>query len=295
MQTNNTDNLLLKKEIEQIAIKHQVARSTVDKDWVLGHFIDAIFSINNNKEKIVFKGGTCLRKCYISNFRFSEDLDFTITDSDFILDETLLNEIVALVTERTEMPLYVSQLTTLKHKDMPTGYAAIIKFWGADHNKDQTPPNPQRWTTSIKIEMIQYEKMLFPASQRPVTHDYSDQLSKAAETIPCYDLKEVMSEKLRALIQRSYTAPRDYYDIWFLANHFQDWDWTVIKAVFLEKMKFKNLEFTGIDQLLNYENDKSIQSAWKNSLGHQITQNNLPEYTSVKENLQILFEKIFNL
>jgi len=63
LQTNNTDNLLLKKEIEQIAIKHQVARSTVDKDWVLGHFIDAIFSINDNKEKIVFKGGTCLRKC----------------------------------------------------------------------------------------------------------------------------------------------------------------------------------------------------------------------------------------
>ena len=28
----------------------------------------------------VFKGGTCLRKCYYETFRFSEDLDFTIVN-----------------------------------------------------------------------------------------------------------------------------------------------------------------------------------------------------------------------
>ena len=28
----------------------------------------------------VFKGGTCLRKCYYETFRFSEDLDFTVID-----------------------------------------------------------------------------------------------------------------------------------------------------------------------------------------------------------------------
>ncbi len=28
----------------------------------------------------MFKGGTCLRKCYYETFRFSEDLDFTIID-----------------------------------------------------------------------------------------------------------------------------------------------------------------------------------------------------------------------
>jgi predicted nucleotidyltransferase component of viral defense system len=26
----------------------------------------------------VFKGGTCLKKCYIETYRFSEDLDFTV-------------------------------------------------------------------------------------------------------------------------------------------------------------------------------------------------------------------------
>ena len=30
--------MILKKEIEKIALQENVSRSTVDKDWVLGHF-----------------------------------------------------------------------------------------------------------------------------------------------------------------------------------------------------------------------------------------------------------------
>ncbi|MEZ4424280.1 MAG: nucleotidyl transferase AbiEii/AbiGii toxin family protein [Gemmatimonadota bacterium] len=29
------------------------------------------------REHLIFNGGTCLRKCYIADYRFSEDLDFT--------------------------------------------------------------------------------------------------------------------------------------------------------------------------------------------------------------------------
>ena len=28
----------------------------------------------------IFKGGTCLKKCYFESYRFSEDLDFTVTN-----------------------------------------------------------------------------------------------------------------------------------------------------------------------------------------------------------------------
>ena len=49
--------MILKKEIQKKAIVYGVSRSTVDKDWVLGHFIDAIFSIPECREKLIFKGG----------------------------------------------------------------------------------------------------------------------------------------------------------------------------------------------------------------------------------------------
>ena len=38
--------MILKKEIEEISAQKGVAKSTIDKDWVLGHFIDAIISIS---------------------------------------------------------------------------------------------------------------------------------------------------------------------------------------------------------------------------------------------------------
>lgn len=284
--------MILKREIEKVAEQKGVARTTIDKDWVLGHFIDAIFSVAECRGNLIFKGGTCLRKCYFEDYRFSEDLDFTAIDPNFILDKKLLDKIVNRVTERTELPLYVHELKQLKFKDKPTGFSAIVKFWGADHPRNQAPSPPQRWQTSIKIEIILYEEMVFPPVERSVHHGYSDSLTETARAVPCYSLQEVLAEKLRALIQRSYTAPRDFYDIWYLSQNVPDLNWPEIVEAFHQKMKFKGLEFTGIDQMINEENDKRLQAAWKNSLGHQISGDKLEEYITVKASIFELLERI---
>jgi predicted nucleotidyltransferase component of viral defense system len=262
--------MIRKKEIEQKAEIQQVPKSTIDKDWVLGHFIDAIFSVTECRDSLVFKGGTCLRKCYFKEYRFSEDLDFTSINPAFVLDSKLLKQITDLITSRTEVPLFIQEITELRFNDQLTGYKAIVKFWGADHSSNQAPPTPDRWSTSIKIEIILYELMVFPTEERAVFHPYSDALSASPLTIPCYSLREVLAEKLRALIQRSYTAPRDFYDIWYLANNQIAIDWKEIKEAFHIKMKFKNLEFEGIHQMINEGNDKQVKAGWQNSLAHQI-------------------------
>ena len=284
--------MILKKEIETNAESNGVAKSTIDKDWVLGHFIDAIFSVSEWRNQLIFKGGTCLRKCYFPTYRFSEDLDFTSINKEFELTKINLSEIIQIITERTGIPLHISELKPLKYKDQLTGYKAMIKFWGADHPKNQTPPPPERWTSSVKIEIILYEQMIFPVEQREVNNPYSDSLSEIPLIIPCYAIHEVLSEKLRALIQRSYTAPRDFYDIWYLSKKSENIDWVKVKEAFLQKMKFKNLEFTGIDQMINESNDKTLKSAWKTSLGHQISEEQLPSYETVKMDLLELFNKI---
>ena len=286
--------MILKKEIESIAEAQSVLKSTIDKDWVLGHFIDGIYSIPELKEVLIFKGGTCLRKCYFPNYRFSEDLDFTSTDATFELTEKMLNQVVQVITNNTEIPLHIEELRTLKHNDKLTGYKAIIKFWGADHPRNLAPPLPERWTTSIKIEIILYELMVFPTETTQVHHPYSDQLSQNPLEIPCYAIEEVLSEKFRALIQRSYTAPRDFYDIWYLANHVKEINWQKVKLAFFEKMKYKGIEFKTIEQMINVDNDKLLKAAWQNSLGHQISKVLLPDYEMVKKDLVELLNKVFN-
>jgi len=285
--------MISKREISRLAIEKQVRTSTIDKDWVLGHFIDAIYSIPECRKSLIFKGGTCLKKCRLPDYRFSEDLDFTSINDTFVFDVPLLEKIVALVNSRTDLPLHIHSLDILHFNDRLTGYSAQIKYWGADHRKDQNPPDPKRWLTSIKIEIILYEMLYFEAEKKNVNHPYSDRLTENANDIPIYDIHEVLAEKLRALIQRSYTAPRDYYDIWYLSKHISTINWRHVVQAFYSKVEYKGLQFNGIEQFINTQNDKLLKTAWKNSLEHQVALGSLPSYETVREDLWSLFIQIF--
>jgi predicted nucleotidyltransferase component of viral defense system len=50
----------------------------IEKDWVLGHVLNQIYANKIFSSSLLFKGGTSLRKCWFPNYRFSEDLDFSI-------------------------------------------------------------------------------------------------------------------------------------------------------------------------------------------------------------------------
>lgn len=280
--------MILQKEISSVAALKNVVKSTIDKDWALGHFLDAIFTVPEIRGKLVFKGGTCLRKCYIPDYRFSEDLDFTSNDKEFRLTRYHLNQITSLLNQRVGMLTHIESLKDLVYKDQLVGFEAVIKFWGSDHPRNETPPPPQRWQTKIKIEIILYELVLFPIQHKDIVHEYSDNLSDQAKQVPCYSIEEVLSEKIRCLVQRSYTAPRDLYDLWYLSGFYKDIDLNGIAEAFHRKMAFKGHTFTGIAQLLNPENDKQLKAAWKNSLGHQISVQ-LPDYEAVKYKLNEWF------
>jgi len=153
--------MINRKEINRLALEHKVRTTTIDKDWALGHFIDAMYSIPECRNNLIFKGGTCLRKCRFPDYRFSEDLDFTAIDNNYVFDMNTFKKIVGLVTDRTGMLLSIQSLDILRFNNEITGYCANVKFWGSDHSKNQQPPEPSRWQTSVKIEIILYEIIVF--------------------------------------------------------------------------------------------------------------------------------------
>ena len=80
----------------------------VEKDYVLGWILAGIYQHAALKETWIFKGGTCLKKCYFETFRFSEDLDFTLSDPSQINEEFLesvFREIGEWVYEKTGIEL----------------------------------------------------------------------------------------------------------------------------------------------------------------------------------------------
>lgn len=283
--------MLYQKEIADIAEKTGVTKSTIDKDWVLGHFVNAIFNFEPFRKQLIFKGGTCLRKCYYENYRFSEDLDFTAIQKNFVLNHKSLEKLCENVTNSIGVKLHIKNLKELKHKGQKTGFQATIKFWGADHSRNQKPPEPARWQTKIKIETILFEKLLFKPLNKNIIHPYSD-ADKINTQAVCYSLKEVMSEKLRAMIQRSYTAPRDYYDVWYLSKT-HVFDHNEIREAFLEKMKYKGLTFESTTQFINEKAENILKKHWENALGSHLPDGLLPKSNEVLKDLQIMLDKLF--
>ncbi len=284
--------MILQKEIIILAEQLGVAKSTVEKDWVLGHFIAAIYSQSELNECLVFKGGTCLKKCWIPDYRFSEDLDFTSINPEFILTRKHLQAITDYLLVNEGIQTHIESIHPLKFNDRLTGYEAKIKYWGADHPANAAPPVPERWSTSIKIEIILYETLLFPVARRAISHHYSDQIKLTQDLVPCYAIEEILAEKIRALIQRSYSAPRDLYDIWYLTRIFPNLDYKAIREAFHKKMHYKNLEYIGIHQLIDSSKDKVLMTAWNSSLGHQISGGKLPEFEKVKSELLTVLKMI---
>jgi len=55
----------------------RIPEAVLEKDYCLSWFLVGL-SATPLKDILVFKGGTAIKKCYIPDYRFSEDLDFTL-------------------------------------------------------------------------------------------------------------------------------------------------------------------------------------------------------------------------
>ena len=71
----------------------------MEKDYVIGWMLWAIGSHPVLGSTWAFKGGTCLKRCYMETYRFSEDLDFTILPGGPFI-EAELQPILAEVLDR---------------------------------------------------------------------------------------------------------------------------------------------------------------------------------------------------
>ena len=61
----------------------RLPEAVLERDYCLAWFLVAL-SRTPLRERLAFKGGTAIKRCYIGDYRFSEDLDFTLaTESTF--------------------------------------------------------------------------------------------------------------------------------------------------------------------------------------------------------------------
>ena len=90
--------MIRKQDVLDRVAEWHLRPEVVEKDYVLGWLLAALGAHPETAKHWVFKGGTCIKKCFAETYRFSEDLDFTLRPGA-IYDEEGLRGVVREVAE----------------------------------------------------------------------------------------------------------------------------------------------------------------------------------------------------
>ncbi len=246
------------REIREKAREYGVPETTVERDYAQNWSLKYLSSMN-----MVLKGGTGIRKTYIENYRFSDDLDFTLLGG---MDKNVLTDSVKKVVLGVKEESGINFNDEIQIEENINGFEAAIYF--RILRRSGTP-------RKIKLDFTESgkEKVLLPMENRDVIHSYSD---KCQFQIKVYSLAEIMAEKTRSLFER--TRPRDMYDVWYLYDKINE---RKTLSILYEKCKSKNVRIN-ISSLENRKLD--FANAWENSLTHQLKR--LPDFNYVFNEVQ---------
>lgn len=237
--------MLKRSELKEIASKYKVKLSSVEKDYAQNWLIKQLNSID-----IALKGGTGLKKVYFKEYRFSEDLDFTLlTDVSLKQLTKKLNSAIELAKEESG----INFANVALDKETDTGYKYKV---GLRISQDII--------IQIDITKNENEPLLLPVEERKILHNYPEMFEGR---IKSYDIQEILLEKIRALFERGF--PRDLYDVGFLLENNVNID----KNLLIKKFSIRDVIF----DLNNFKTkEDKIRKAWESSLVNQI--NPVPDF-----------------
>ena len=278
-------------EIVKIADEKSINKEVIDKDWMLGHFLNAMFTISGVSKNFVFKGGTCLKKIYFEDYRFSEDLDFTLLDKTFAVDKVFFNKIIKVAEIYSGAKFYLKNIKPQIHNDIPQGYEVTILFWGAYHKPNQQVLPVNRWQTKIKLDISFSEHVVMEPNTKAIFHPYSDS-DKITSKVPAYPLNEIVSEKLRSLVQRN--RPRDIYDLYYLSDTIFPKQYAQILSLLKQKSKNKNIYCCNYPNFVNDKKYKSNKRAWESSLAYHLPVGKLVDYDTAFSTVEQFVKNILN-
>lgn len=280
-------NLMInKQEIMTYARELKLSPHIIEKDYVLNWVLAGIANQMELNEAWIFKGGTCLKKCFFENYRFSEDLDFTLIDANHINDSFLQQQFQQISTwiysqSGIEIPALHIHFDIYKNLRGNLSIEGRIGYRGPMQRKGDL--------SRIKLYLTNDEKIVLKPEQRNVYHPYGDILTEPI-VIQSYCLEEIFAEKLRALIER--LRPRDLYDVIHLHH---DPRWQANRQYLLkslqQKCAHKKVSLPTLALLKVKPEKKELIAEWDNMLAHQI--NNLAPFEYYWKQLPVVLSWVY--
>lgn len=227
-------------------------KELLEKDLLL-HLL--LVRLNKNKffyENFVFKGGTCLTKCYLGYYRFSEDLDFTYINQNYFKDKPtkkirkeislIIDKIICiLLTFNQDLNIIISEdKSNSKYYEFGANNKFVtFKIWYVSLVTKQE--------NFIKIQINFLELFKYKISLKKPFNLLKDidkkdflflfeNMNELIEynNIYVYDIREILLEKNRAILTRKALKARDFVDIYLILK-FINKDIEIFKKKIIEK------------------------------------------------------------
>jgi predicted nucleotidyltransferase component of viral defense system len=218
-----------------------------------------VLSQSDLKTVLGFRGGTALKRCYFGDYRFSEDLDFTLLEP--IPLEEILGRLERFIEEcgkafdREDRQQHVNS------------YTFYLKYSG-----------PLPAGNDAKVDITVREHLVFPLEERPVLRGY-EAFTDVPENrlIQVYSLAEIATEKTVALADRARNEPRDLYDLWRLTTN-QGIELDHLVEAIRQKLEFRSKACAGIEPAI-LQKEARLKALWSRRLAYQMSK--LPPFDEV--------------
>jgi predicted nucleotidyltransferase component of viral defense system len=202
------------REVLALRTEWSLRADVIEKDWALGWVLAGI-AAHPQLSTWIFKGGTCLRKCYYETYRFSEDLDFTVVGDGPEEPEQIIpifREVASWLADEAGLEMQIDDRSFIRRRNLRGMSTTLgrVAYRGPSNLLTMTTP------PKLKIDLTSDELIVNRPVRRGVMHPYSDAPQPLA-AINSYSIVDLLAEKLRALAQRC--RPRDLYDVVFLFRH----------------------------------------------------------------------------
>lgn len=163
---------------------------------------------------LIFQGGTAIRWCYGGN-RFSEDLDFVAPLSIEKVWPVLESALQGM--ERVMISHFgMGAFTSTEKQSRKDSFKCFLNFH----------PESAREKISVKFEVESLAPKQMPESKNhvlsslsPVAYliaDGSFRIPRPNAIVVAETPEEILSDKVRSLLERRYLKGRDLFDVWYL-------------------------------------------------------------------------------
>lgn len=184
----------------------RIPETTIERDYCLAWLLSALSKHEALATALAFKGGTALRRVHFGEYRFSEDLDFTLVTE--IPLEQIFSELDVLFDVLAE----ASGIRFSRKSGDPVRHARNDTFY-----LEYQGPLPSKG--SVKVDVTRGETLVFELERKPVLQTYPEFSDLPDDRrILVYSFPEVAVEKTLAVTDNARREPRDLYDLWYLAE-----------------------------------------------------------------------------